>query len=103
MKQSIIEVLKVGVDERGAKGKMMDAKETALKLEKEIRIYIAYRDSIGFETHRKERVAIRVALINSMKQVQAMLWELQLILGIEDLEKLTEDYIEWRELQSIPH
>lgn len=99
MKQSIIELLKVRVDEWGVKCKMMDAMGTALELERNLHSYIDYRDSINLETRRQTRVA----LISSMKQTQAMLWELQLILGIDDLEKLTTDYLEWQELQSIPH
>lgn len=78
---------------------MADAMVTALKLEEEIEKYLECRDSIDLEARRKTRVA----LIAKMEWTQAMLWELQLILGIDDLEKRTEDYIEWRELQSIPH
>lgn len=99
MKQSIIEIVKVRVNEQGVKDKMKDATETVTELKTNILRYIGYRNCIDLETRRQTRVA----LISSMKQTQAMLWELQLILGIEDLEKLTEDYIEWQELQSIPH
>lgn len=99
MKQSIIEILKERVDERGVKNRMVNAMETAMGLVNDIERYCENRNSIDLETRRQTRVA----LIAKMEWTQAMLWELQLILGIEDLEKLTEDYIEWRELQSIPH
>jgi len=99
MKQSIIEILKVRVDEQGVKNRMVDAMQTAMQLINDIEIYLEFRNSIDLETRRKKRVA----LISSMKKTQAMLWELQLILGIDDLEKQTEDYMEWQELQSIPH
>lgn len=99
MKQSIIELLKVRVDKQGVKYRMLDAMATALELENNIHDYLNYRNSIDLETRRKTRVA----LISSMKKTQTMLWELQLMLGIDDLEKLTEDNIEWQELQSIPH
>lgn len=99
MKQSIIEILKVRVDKQGVEYEMLGAMSTALELENNVSDYINYRNSINLETRRKTRVA----LISSMKKTQAMLWELQLILGIDDLEKLTEDYMEWQELQSIPH
>lgn len=99
MKQSIIEILKVRVDKQGVEYEMLGAMSTALELENNVSDYINYRNSIDLETRRQTRVA----LISSMKKTQAMLWELQLILGIDDLEKQTEDYLEWKELQSIPH
>lgn len=99
MKQSIIEILKVRVDKQGVEYEMLGAMSTALELENNVSDYINYRNSIDLETRRKKRVA----LISSMKKTQAVLWELQLILGIDDLEKQTEDYLEWKELQSIPH
>lgn len=78
---------------------MVNAMETATELVNDIEKYCENRNSNDLETRRQTRVA----LIAKMEWTQAMLWELQLILGIDDLEKLTEDYIEWRELQSIPH
>lgn len=99
MKQSIIEILKVRIDEQGVKSRMMNATEAAYELEINIKRYSDKRNSIDLEARR----LTRVALIANMKRTQAMLWELQLILGIDDLEKQTEDYIEWRELQSIPN
>lgn len=99
MKQSIIEILKVRVDEQRVKDRMVNAMETAMQLVNDIERYLICRDSIDLETRRKTKVA----LISSMKKTQAVLWELQLILGIDDLEKQTEDYLEWQELQSIPH
>lgn len=99
MKQSIIEILKVRVDERGVKHELMNAMDVISDFYKDMHFYINHRDSIDLETRRKTRVA----LIGSMKKTQALLWELQLILGIDDLEKQTEDFIEWQELQSIPH
>lgn len=99
MKQSIIEILKVTVDERGVKNRMVNAMETAFELVNDIERYIRNRDSIDLETRRQTRVT----LIEKMKRTQAMLWELQLILGIDDLERRAEDYIEWRGLHSIPH
>lgn len=99
MKQSVIEVLKVRIDMQGVKDKMKDATETVSELKINILRYIGYRDCIDMETRRQTRVA----LISSMKQTQAVLWELQLILGIDDIGKQTEDYLEWQELQSIPH
>lgn len=99
MKQSITELLKVRVDERGVENEMMDAIATAEELLDDISRYMEFRNSIDLDIRR----ITRVALIVRMKRTQAMLWELQLILGIDDLEKQTKDYIEWRELQSIPH
>lgn len=78
---------------------MMAAAEAVAKLRTNILEYNVYRNSVDMEARRQARVA----LICSMKQAQTMLWELQLILGIDDLEKLTEEYIEWQELQSIPY
>lgn len=98
MKQSIIEILKVRVEEPGVKYRMVDALVTTMQLNIDIERYTEFRNSIDLETRRKTRVA----LISSMKKTQAMLWELQLILGVDDLEKQAEDYIGWRELQSIP-
>ena len=99
MKQSIIEILKVRVDERGVKNRMVNAMETAFELANCIERYNNNRNSTDLEARRQTRVT----LIEKMKRTQAMLWELQLILGIDDLDRRTEDYIEWRELQSIPH
>ena len=99
MKKSIIEILKVRIDKEELKYRMMAAAEAVCELKTNILSYNVYRNSIDMEARRQARVA----LICSMKQAQTMLWELQLILGIEDLGKLTEDYIEWQELQSIPH
>lgn len=78
---------------------MVNAMETAMELVNDIERYIEFRNSIDLETRRKTRMA----LISSMVKTQAVLWELQLILGIDDLEKQTEDCLEWQELQSIPH
>lgn len=99
MKQSIIEMLKVRIDERGVNNRMVNAMKTAMGLINSLESYYDIRNSVDLEARRQTRVA----LITRMKRTQAMLWELQLILGIDDLEKQTEDYIEWRELQSIPH
>lgn len=99
MKQSIIEILKVRVDERGVKNRMVCAMETAIELLNDIERFAEFMGSDELETRRETRET----LITKMKKTQAMLWELQLILGIDDLEKQTEDCLEWQELQSIPH
>lgn len=78
---------------------MVDAMGIANDLYLSIYEFDKYRDSTDLIKVQEKRGK----LIKIMKQTQIMLWEFQLILNIEDLEKQTEDYIEWRELQSIPH